>query len=132
MGLLNRRSKLCRGFTLIEVMIVVFLIAVLLGIALPAFNHARSAGRASALISDLREIDGAKSAFIMANNLGPGAPVNDATDLVPLYLHLWPIGPVVGTYSANAVNVPPTFAGENADWYTQHCTGMTADAACPL
>ena len=44
-----------RGFTLIEVLVVVAIIAVLLGVLLPVLSGARDAGRAAVCLSNLRQ-----------------------------------------------------------------------------
>ena len=49
-----------RAFTLVEIMIVVLIIGVLLGIAVPNFARAREQARAKACIQQLRLIDSAK------------------------------------------------------------------------
>jgi Tfp pilus assembly protein PilE len=113
-------------------MIVVLIIGLLLAIAVPNFVNARTLSRAQAVCSELNEIATAKNEFIMVRALKPGDPVNDAADLVPTYLNFWPTGPIPGTYAANAVGSDPTFNGQNAAWYTQHCTGTTADSSCSL
>jgi prepilin-type N-terminal cleavage/methylation domain-containing protein len=121
-----------RGYTLVEVTCVMLLMGMIMAIILPAFNYVRTTSRTNALLRDLGEISTAKTQFAMVNGLATGAKVNDATDLVPTYMNGWPNGPVQGTYLANSVGIDPTFLGNNATWYTQHCTGNTADALCPL
>ncbi len=122
----------CRGFTLVEVMVVVFIILMLFAIAAPNFLNTRSLSRAQTVCSDLRQISTAKNQFIMVRSLKAGDPVNDGADLVPTYMNSWPTGPVTGSYSANVVGAEPTFNGQDAAWYKQHCTGTTADSLCPL
>jgi len=128
---MNRINK-SKGFTLVEIMIVVLIIGVLLAIAVPNFITARTNSRTQTCIANLKQIDTGKEQFAMANGLIAGGAVNDAADLVPVYLKEWPTGPVTGVYNANAVGVDPTFNGNNADWYTANCTGATANAACPF
>ncbi|MCL6624082.1 MAG: prepilin-type N-terminal cleavage/methylation domain-containing protein, partial [Fimbriimonadales bacterium] len=53
----NRRRK---GFTLVEIMIVVLIIGILLAIAIPNFMRARETSRTKSCISNLRQIDAAK------------------------------------------------------------------------
>jgi prepilin-type N-terminal cleavage/methylation domain-containing protein len=69
--LLNRRRE--RGFTLVEIMIVVLIIGILLAIAVPSFMNARERSRANACRSNLRQVQAAKEQWAMANNQGPDA-----------------------------------------------------------
>ena len=124
-----RRSK---GFTLVEIMIVVLIIGILMAIAVPNFIKARTNSRVQTAISNLKQIESAKEQFAMENGLVSGGTVNDATDLVPKYMKAWPTGPITGTYASSAVGSNPTFIGNDADWYTTHCTGSTADSSCPF
>ena len=53
---LNRKHA---GFTLVEIMIVVAIIALLAAIAVPGFLRARKRSQASKILNDLRMIDAA-------------------------------------------------------------------------
>src|SRR3989440_8920999 len=53
----NAKSR--RGFTLVEIMIVVAIIALLAAIAVPGFLRARKRSQASKILNDLRMIDAA-------------------------------------------------------------------------
>jgi type II secretory pathway pseudopilin PulG len=112
--------------------IVVLILSLLLSIALPNFVRARTTSRAQSCVAFLNEIDTAKNQYGIDNALTLGAPVYDAAALVPTYLEAWPSGPLSGVYAANPIGSDPTFNGENAAWYTLHCTGTTADASCPF
>lgn len=100
------RSNRVRGFTLIEIMVVVLILAILLAIALPAFNKARETTRSKACIKNLREIDDAKDQYTMENKLTTGANV-EISDLVSNYLKSMPVCPSGGTYTCNPVGVRP-------------------------
>jgi prepilin-type N-terminal cleavage/methylation domain-containing protein len=67
------------GFTLVEIMIVVAIIALLAAIAVPGFLRARKRSQASRIINDLRLIDSAVDQYAIENNKSTGAAV-DVTD----------------------------------------------------
>ncbi len=56
------------GFTLVEIMIVVGIIALLAAIAIPGFIRARLRSQASTVLSELRVIDTAKSQYLIDVN----------------------------------------------------------------
>jgi len=59
------------GFTLVEIMIVVAIIALLASIAVPGFLRARKRAQATTILNELRLIDGAKEQYaIEYNRLG--------------------------------------------------------------
>lgn len=64
-----------RGFTLVEIMIVVAIIALLASIAVPGFLRARKRSQASRIINDLRLIDGAVDMYAIENNKSSGNTV---------------------------------------------------------
>jgi prepilin-type N-terminal cleavage/methylation domain-containing protein len=66
------------GFTLVEIMIVVAIIALLAAIAVPGFLRARKRSQASRIINDLRLIDSAVDQYAIENNKSTGATVNTA------------------------------------------------------
>ena len=57
--MLNKFNKKRGGFTLVEIMIVVAIIALLAAIAVPGFLRARTRSQAIRIINDLRLIDAA-------------------------------------------------------------------------
>jgi prepilin-type N-terminal cleavage/methylation domain-containing protein len=56
------------GFTLVEIMIVVAIIALLAAIAVPGFLRARKRSQASKVLNDLRMISGAVDQYAIENN----------------------------------------------------------------
>ncbi|PYK80899.1 MAG: prepilin-type cleavage/methylation domain-containing protein [Verrucomicrobia bacterium] len=67
-----------KGFTLVEIMIVVAIIALLAAIALPGFLRARKRSQASRILNDLRLIDSAIDQYAIENNKKSNDPVGTA------------------------------------------------------
>lgn len=103
----NRRRK---GFTLIEIMIVVLIIGILLAIAIPNFMRARETSRAKSCCANLKQIETAKEQYAMDNKLADGDPIpNDGADLWAAggYIKQAPECPSGGDYTVDVI-------GENA------------------
>ena len=66
------------GFTLVEIMIVVAIIALLAAIAVPGFLRARKRSQASKVLNDLRLIAGAVDQYAIENSKTTGAAVGTA------------------------------------------------------
>ena len=64
--------SLRRGFTLVEIMIVVAIIALLASIAVPNFLRARKRSQATRIMEDLRQLDGATDMYAMENSKTSG------------------------------------------------------------
>ena len=105
-----------RGFTLIEIMIVVLIIAVLLAIAIPNFMKARDTSRTKACIANLRQIDTGKVQYAMDQKLTTGGAV-DWGNLVPDYVKDQPECPAGGDYTIGVIDTNPscTIAGHTLD-----------------
>ena len=67
------------GFTLVEIMIVVAIIALLAAIAVPGFLRARKRSQASKILNDLRLISSAMDQYAIEANKKSGDPI-DVTD----------------------------------------------------
>jgi len=80
---MNRSAvKSHKGFTLVEIMIVVAIIALLAAIAVPGFLRARKRSQASKILNDLRMIDGAVDQYAIetARKTGDVVGVADWTN----------------------------------------------------
>ncbi|MFN2461195.1 MAG: type II secretion system protein [Candidatus Velthaea sp.] len=113
-----------RGFTLIELMIVVAIIAILAGILIPNFVNARAQAQTSACESNLRAIATAMELLYADNqNYGPGGAVPAATQINNVdYLNNSPRDPADPT-GAGAYQVTITGGGQG---YTVSCPGTHA------
>jgi prepilin-type N-terminal cleavage/methylation domain-containing protein len=101
------------GFTLVEIMIVVVIIGLLAGIAIPMFVRARSTSQKNACINNLREIFGASQQWALEYHEAPGAVVT-FPDVQP-YLKDAIVCPAGGTsatfansYTLTTVTAVPT------------------------
>lgn len=85
-----------KGFTLVEIMIVVAIIGLLAAIAIPNFVRARTRAQLSSCLANLKQIDGAKQ--VWAIDTGAADTATPAMgDLVPDYIRRNPTCPVGGT-----------------------------------
>ena len=74
--MLQKLNKNRGGFTLVEIMIVVAIIALLAAIAVPNFLRARKRSQATRILEDLRIIDSAIDQYAIETNKSGGATVN--------------------------------------------------------
>jgi prepilin-type N-terminal cleavage/methylation domain-containing protein len=74
--MLKTITKKRGGFTLVEIMIVVAIIALLAAIAIPGFLRARKRAQASRILNDLRMIDAAVDQYAIETAKTTGATVD--------------------------------------------------------
>ncbi|MDD4013124.1 MAG: prepilin-type N-terminal cleavage/methylation domain-containing protein [Candidatus Omnitrophica bacterium] len=95
-----------KGFTLVEIMIVVAVISLLAAVALPNFRRAQRQAQANVCIANLKHIDDAKALWAIEEGAASSAvPVWE--DLVPDYFNRAPECPAGGTYTLGAVDEYP-------------------------
>lgn len=73
--MLNKLNRNRGGFTLVEIMIVVAIIALLAAIAVPGFLRARKRSQATRILNDLRLVDSAVDQYAIETNKTSGAAV---------------------------------------------------------
>jgi prepilin-type N-terminal cleavage/methylation domain-containing protein len=99
------------GFTLVEIMIVVAIIALLAAIGIPSFMHARAKAQATTCISNLRQIDSAVDQFSIEHGKRVGDTIDYPSDITA-YIKLNSTGsipncPAGGTYNVQLVGTVP-------------------------
>ena len=107
------------GFTLVEIMIVVAIIALLAAIAIPNFVKARTASQRSACIANLKQIDGAKATWALEQKkVNSDVPVDGDLFGSTLYIREKPGCPANGTYALLGVDTKPTCSLGTAEGHT--------------
>lgn len=66
---MNRTAKSNKGFTLVEIMIVVVIIGLLAAMAIPAFQKVRTASQDKAVTNNMRQISGAADQYYLENGV---------------------------------------------------------------
>ena len=107
-----RINKDRRGFTLVEIMVVVAIVALLCAIVLPNLLRASARSQATTCINNLRQIDTAVNEFAIFAGKHVGDTVNFPADLTP-YVKLnaqgsLPLCPASGSYNVGVVGTNPS------------------------
>lgn len=97
------------GYTLVEIMIVVAVIAVLMSVALPNYLKSGKNSAKNACLFNLRQIDSAMEQWAMDNNV-PAGTVPSFSQESEIYAYIdggTPVCPSGGEYSLHTVGVRP-------------------------
>ncbi len=97
-----------KGFTLVEIMIVVAIIALLAAIAIPSFMRSRQDARKSACVNNLRLIDHAKQQLATASQTMADSYAPAMSELTPFIKGgVTPICRDGGSYTVGAISNSP-------------------------
>jgi prepilin-type N-terminal cleavage/methylation domain-containing protein len=115
--MLQKLNKNRGGFTLVEIMIVVAIIALLAAIAVPNFLRARKRSQATRILEDLRMLDSAVDQYAIERNKTSGInpTFSDIADYLKVGSSLYNsgntdmLGNSFGTFTVDAIpKVPST------------------------
>lgn len=117
----TRRRESQRGFTLIELMIVVAIIGILATILIPNFVHARAQAQTAGCESNLRSIATAAELYYADKQVYPASGPVDQNLFGPEYLNNTPVDPAALSVGAKYGFI--NNAGANPPSYVITCPG---------
>ena len=100
-----------RGFTLMEVIIIMLIIVLLVAIAVPNYMKAQTEVKRVTCISNLQKMDEAIERYASSENKSASDAVY-LTTIIPEFLRLRPTCPSRGSYTLTTVGQNPTCSME--------------------
>ena len=95
-----------RGFTFIEIIIVITIIGLLVAIGVPNYIRARDTARLNSIYKNLRQIEVAKTQWALENKKNVGDPVASITTLSNYFGSGKVVDVMRETYVPNAIGTP--------------------------
>ena len=95
-----------RGFTFIEIIIVITIIGLLVAIGVPNFIRARDTARLNSIYKNLRQIEVAKTQWALENKKNVGDPIASITTLSNYFGSGKVVDVMRETYVPNAIGTP--------------------------
>ena len=98
------KNKKRRGFTLVELLVVLLILGVLVGLAVPRYMESQKAARARTFAANVRQITSALEAYRVDNALGSAAKYPDDLQVLKQkgYFTQEPINPYTGVSMLDA------------------------------
>lgn len=83
-------KNLRAGFTLVELVVIIAILGILAGLAVPRFVNANMAARGSKILADINACESAINIYYVRNGSFPA----DIDVLIPSYMAVWPKPPL--------------------------------------
>jgi len=122
--LMKRFHKNQKGFTLVELMVVVVIIGILVAIAIPIFNTVTDRANQRAVEANLRTLEGSIMQYLASGNAAPANAAAWETALTGDFI-IWPVGPA-GVFPYQVIG-----DGTTASPFRAQATGTPADSWWP-
>lgn len=111
-----------KGFTLVEILVVVLILGILVAIAVPVFSNNITWANRTVVEANLKTIDSAVMQYKAANNKGA---IPNKADLSS-YLQEWPVGPDGVEYDVSDDGRAVISQVSTGEWFT------TSDESLPI
>jgi len=125
-----KKGRNQKGFTLVELMVVVVIIGILSAIAVPVYSSVTAKANRSAVEANLRTIDGAISAYQVTNDVTDATSVNE--DQAKTMLQEWPTGPDGVQYTIVDGRAVVSADGTPPSWFTLSATVANGGYSLPI
>jgi prepilin-type N-terminal cleavage/methylation domain-containing protein len=123
------KLKMKKGFTLVEIMIVVAIIAILAAVAIPNFIKYRRSSQATACVSNLKAIQAAKEQVLLAGKEINAANLYGSTGYIKVEPHC--PAQTTASYTIGDATTDPTCSytdTDSSDTSTWHSLNRTTSA----
>lgn len=117
-----------RGFTIIELLIVIAVISILIGIVLPRFKGMQDEGNIAKAKGELRTLMTAVESYYIHNNNAYPATLDDVTDETPQIVGSIPDDP----FAAPGTSYGYTRGGTNNKYYVIYSVGPAGDGSATI
>ncbi len=116
---MKNRNHRRAGFTLVEIMVVVAIIALLAAIAIPNFVNARASSQRTACIANMKQIEGAKGTWaIERKKSSTDSPTDNQLFGATRYIRRKPSCPASGDYTIDVVGNEASCSLGSAEGHT--------------